>query len=299
MNLLKLFAALVIICAFETSASGQPRDTQPLFAKENLVAWCIVPYDNTNRTPAARAAMLRELGITQLAYDWREKHLSSFGEEIRTLKENNIKLKAVWFWVNGANGSLLDNANHHILNTLKANGVKTELWLSFNDQFFAGLSDEEKFTKAVGAIKEINRSVAAIGCTLHLYNHGNWFGEPVNQVRIIKAIGTNNIGIVYNFHHARHQVNAFPELLKIMLPYLSTVNINGMKTGGPMITTVGQGDHEMEMLQTLKQSGFSGSIGVLGHVEDEDAKVVLQRNIEGLKRLLGQMGDKRSLATYE
>lgn len=299
MKALKLVATILLICFFTPGTSAQHRPKQALFSKQNLVAWCIVPYDSMNRTPVERAAMLRELGITQLAYDWREKHLPSFAEEIRVLKENNIKLKSVWFWINGTkDGQVLDEANHHILKILEESGAKTELWLSFNDRFFDGLSDEEKFEKAVEAIAEINQRVQAIGCTLHLYNHGNWFGEPANQVKIIEKLGTKDIGMVYNFHHARHHVQAFPDLLKVMLPYLSTVNINGMKEGGPMIVTVGEGDHELEMLKALKRSGFSGSIGVLSHVEEDDAKQVLRRNIEGLKMLLRKMGDNESLKSY-
>src|SRR5688572_17532915 len=45
-----------------------------LFAKENLVAWCIVPFDSQKRSPEERAAMLEKLGIKRLAYDWRVEH---------------------------------------------------------------------------------------------------------------------------------------------------------------------------------------------------------------------------------
>ena len=219
-------------------------------------------------------------------------------EEIRTLKKNNIKLKSVWFWVNGGPGGTLDRSNDFILNTLKSNNVKTELWLSFNDNFFANLSDDEKLRKAVASIREINNKAKAIGCSLHLYNHGSWFGEPENQVKIIESLGTKDIGIVYNFHHARHQTNEFPRLLELMKPYLTTVNINGMKEGGPMILTVAEGDRELGMLKQLKASGYTGSIGILSHVDDEDAKVVLKRNLEGLKKLLKEMGEKKALASY-
>lgn len=289
-----VIAALVCFCPAEAFAQRK----EPLFSRQNLVAWCIVPYDNINRTPAQRAQMLRELGITQFAYDWRDRHLPSLAEEIESLKRNDIKLKSVWFWVNGTDGQTLDQANRYILKTLEENNVQTELWLSFNDQFLDGLSDEEKLKKAVGAIGEINQKARDIGCTLHLYNHGSWFGEPANQIRIIQALKADNIGIVYNFHHARHQVDAFPQLLKMMLPYLSTVNINGMREGGPMILTVGEGDRELAMLKALAESGYSGTIGILGHIEDEDAKVVLGRNIEGLKALLREMGEKKALKTY-
>lgn len=269
-----------------------------LFARQNLVAWCVVPFDKMKRNPEARAEMLQELGITQLAWDWRQEHLATMEEEIKTLRKNNIKLKSVWFWINGEQGQTMDEANEFILRTLKDNHVKTELWLSFNDRYFEGLSDHDKMKKAVKAIGEIHQKASAIGCTLHLYNHGSWFGEPENQVKIIESLGAKDIGIVYNFHHARHQVNDFPRLIGIMKPYLSTVNINGMKTGGPMILTVGQGDKELWMLQQLKASGYKGSIGILSHVDDEDAKVVLGRNLEGLKTLLQEMGDEKALRSY-
>ncbi len=39
-----------------------------LLGKENLVAWCIVPFDANERTPLERARMLNMLGIGQFAY---------------------------------------------------------------------------------------------------------------------------------------------------------------------------------------------------------------------------------------
>ena len=279
-------------------SSAQKTNNEPLFSKQNLVAWCIVPFDIMKRTPGQRAQMLKELGINQLAYDWREEHLPSMDEEIKTLKKNNIKLKSVWFWINGTGSEVLDESNQFILNILKENAVKTELWLSFNDKFFDGLDDNGKLEKAVMAVRLINKKAREIGCTLQLYNHGNWFGEPDNQVKIIETIGSKDIGMVYNFHHARQQVHHFPALLNLMKPYLTTVNINGMKENGPMILTVGQGDKELGMLQQLKDSGYRGNIGILSHVDDEDARVVLLRNIEGLKGLLRKMGDTKALKTY-
>ncbi|HEX8039797.1 MAG TPA: hypothetical protein VF490_11630, partial [Chryseosolibacter sp.] len=96
-------AAVIIAAVFCASATltVSAQQATSLFSKKNLVAWCIVPFDKMKRTPAQRAEMLNDLGITQLAYDWRQEHLPSMAEEIRTLRKNNIKLKAVWFWVDG------------------------------------------------------------------------------------------------------------------------------------------------------------------------------------------------------
>lgn len=288
---------LIIFC-LSSSIPAQQTTKPLLFSKENLVAWCIVPFDKMKRNPEERAEMLKDLGITQLAYDWRQEHLPTMEKEIKTLRENNIKLKSVWFWVDGGSVEILDETNNFILKTLKDNNVKTELWLSFNERYFAELSESEKLKKAVSSIGYIHNKAREIGCTLHLYNHGDWFGEPENQIKIIKALGVKDIGLVYNFHHGHHQTQDFPKLLKMMKPYLSTVNLNGMKENGPMILPIGQGDQEQIMLQQLKKSGYKGSLGILSHVDDEDAKVVLARNLEGLKGLLKKMGEEKALKTY-
>ena len=83
-----------------------------------------------------------------------------------------------------------------------------------------------------------------------------------------------------------------------MLPYLTTVNLNGMRKNGPKILPLGDGNMELEMMKTLKDSGFSGSIGILGHKDDEDVKISLQKNLDGMKKLLEQMGDESTLKSY-
>ena len=67
---------LISLCGFlsamaqprpELPAAGVPPRGQTLFAPSNLLAWCIVPYDQKQRTPAERIAMLQRLGFTQYA----------------------------------------------------------------------------------------------------------------------------------------------------------------------------------------------------------------------------------------
>jgi hypothetical protein len=64
------------------------------------------------------------------------------------------------------------------------------------------------------------------------------------------------------------------------------------------ILTLGEGDLELGMMKKLKASGFNGSIGIIGHTDNEDVELVLQRNISGLKKLLGEMGETKALRTY-
>jgi len=57
-----------------------------LFARDNLVAWCIVPFDGKRRGPEERVAMLKRLGFKRFAFDWRAEHLPTFDREDGLLK---------------------------------------------------------------------------------------------------------------------------------------------------------------------------------------------------------------------
>lgn len=296
---LRIWISLIFLIPLLSCSKGKSTvGNTSLFNKENLVAWCVVPFDSVKRTPVQRADMLDDLGFQQFAYDWRLEHVPTFADEIRALKERGIKLTSVWIWVDTDTGKIFDDATEKLLDIIKQNNVKTDLWVGFSNKHFDGLTDEAKLEKAAASVSYIENRAKELGCTVSLYNHGDWFGEPLNQIRIIEKMGSKDVGIVYNFHHAHLQVNEFPMLLSKMLPYLRTVNLNGMKVEGPKILTIGEGDKETAMLKTLKDSGYSGSIGIICHIETEDAKVVLERNLNGLKSLLKQMGEEEALATY-
>ena len=53
------------------------------------------------------------------------------------------------------------------------------------------------------------------------------------------------------------------------------------------------------MMRNHPASGYAGPIGILGHRDDMDAEVALQQNLDGLKKLLQQMGDEAALKTYD
>ena len=280
-----LWLLSMAIAGCNSAAEGE----KALFEKENLLAWCIVPFDAMNRTPGERAEMLDDLGLSHFAYDYRDEHIPSFREEIRILKDHHIILSAVWLWVDPDWEEALNSSGKAIFDILKETGTETEIWLGFPDNCFDGASDKESLSRAADVVRKILQEAGEIGCTIALYNHGGWFGEPDNLVRIIESVGSERIRIVYNFHHGHDQVDRFKENLERMLPYLSTININGMRVEGPKIITLGEGDRELEMLRIIQNSGFSGSIGILGHTEGEDIQVVLERNLRGLEELKKQL----------
>lgn len=278
---------------------GTKTKNEMLFSKTNLLAWCIVPFDSKKRNSEERAQMLKELGITSFVYDMRDADLPNMETEFITMRKYNINLKGIWFWINVEKDQPLNNANETILTILAKTKTKTELWVSFPNKYYEGLTDEEKIKKGAKAIQYIHQRAAEIGCTIALYNHEDWFGEPANQVKIIEASGLKDVHIVYNFHHGHSQVGGFSTILRVTKPYLTTVNLNGMKGTTLNILTLGEGDRELEMMEQLKASGFNGSIGIIGHTDNEDVKLVLQRNLAGLKKLLTEMGESEALKTYQ
>src|SRR5688500_9618539 len=125
----RLIALLLLLLISSPSPAAAPA-TKPagdLYRPDNLVAWCIVPYDGKNRTPEQRAEMLHQLRFTRFAYDWRAAHLPQFETEIAALQKQGITLQAVWF------PTSLNAEARKILETLQKAKIKTELWVSLAD----------------------------------------------------------------------------------------------------------------------------------------------------------------------
>lgn len=282
------FHSLLVACLLCCTAPARAEEKTDLFARGNLTAWCIVPFDAKKRGPEERVAMLKTLGFQHYAYDWRAEHLPTFDRELQLLKDNKIELDAVWFPAG------LNNDAKTILGLLKKHQVKTQLWVTLGDPA-PGKEQAEKVAAAVKVLRPIAEEAGKIDCKLALYNHGGWFGEPENQLAIIEAMKLPNVGIVYNLHHGHDHLERFVELLKKMQPHLLALNINGTTPkgdrAGKKILALGKGDMDVQLLRTIRDSGYKGRIGILGHTRD-DAELRLRDNLDGLDWLLPQLSGK-------
>jgi sugar phosphate isomerase/epimerase len=290
---------LILILAGCSTAEAQP--VKSVFSRQNLLAWCIVPFDAKIRTPEERADMLDRLGFTMLAYDWRDEHISEFDDEVRELGRHGISMTAFW-WGSGMPESRRslkkDERMQMQLDCIRRNNLKLEVWITCSDHDLGSIDDEEKFEELAERVDIFARVLAPLGCRLGLYNHGGWGGQPHHMVEIMKRVRSDNVGIVYNFHHGHEHLDMMPAAFGEMLPYLLCVNLNGMNREGPKILPLGQGPEDEKILRMIKESGYSGPIGIIGHIAEEDVEVVLKRNLEGLKKLLVEIGDDGALETY-
>lgn len=288
------------LAAPSASRADSPRADAPeapsrLFARDNLIAWCIVPFDSKKRGPEERAAMLERLGFKHFAYDWRAEHIPTFNAEVEALKRHGIALDA--FWV--APGEL-NRESRLILDLLERHKLHAQLWalLDLGADRVEGAEQQRRVDAAAAKLGPLAQAANAIGCTVALYNHGGWFGEPENQLAIIeklKSQGITNVGMVYNLHHGHDHLDRFAAILAKIKPHLLTLNLNGMfpdgERLGQKIVPLGQGPLDLALLKIIVASGYRGPIGILGHTQD-DAEERLKDNLDGLDWLVPQLEGK-------
>jgi len=251
------------------------------FADDSLVAWCIVPFDAKKRSPEARAKMLLALGLRRCAYDWRAEHVASFEAEIEAYRKFGIEFTAFW----GEHESAFELFIKH--------RISPQIWKTCPSP--SGKTQQERVAAAAAQLQGLAVRCRRMGSKLGLYNHGGWGGVPENLIAVCRALiarGHDNVGVVYNFHHAHGRIADFAADLKLLKPHLLCLNLNGMNPRAePKILPIGQGLHEAAMIRTVIASGYSGPIGILDHLPDEDSAVALKGNLDGLRRLLAEGGN--------
>jgi sugar phosphate isomerase/epimerase len=258
-----------------------------LFARTNLVAWCIVPFDSQKRTPEARADMLQKLGFKHFAYDYRAEHIPTFDAEIDACQRHGISIDAWWF------PTELNDEAKLILATLERHHITPQLWVMGGGSPVKSADEQKARIEAeVARLRPIAEAAAKIHCKVGLYNHENWFGDPDNQIAIIRKLNMPNVGIVYNFHHAFADVDRFEQIFTRIKPYLLAINVNGMVRNGDktgqQILPIGQGNLELGWLRFVRASGWRGPIGILNHT-DADAEARLRDNLDGLDWIVRQL----------
>ena len=295
MSLCRRFAILFICClAPLTSLAREGRAAEPvdvaaratdLFNRNNLVAWCIVPFDAKNRGPEERAAMLEKLGLKHFAYDWRPEHVPQFDAEWDSLAKHGVALDA--FWTTPPDLPKL-------LESFEKRSLKPSFWVMAGAP--AELDQAAKVKQAADRLRPLAETMAKAGCRISIYNHGGWGGEPENMVAVCEELKLPNVGIVYNQHHGHDHLPRLKAALAAMLPHLHFLNLNGMTAEGDKqgkkILVIGQGDLDVELAKTICESGYKGPIGILNHT-GHDAEARLLDNLEGLEWVAGELTGRK------
>ena len=258
------------------------------FKTENLAAWCIAfRWDAAGRSSAERAKLMSDLGIGRFVYNWRADDNPNFEEEIRQCRKHGIEYFAFW------------NENEEAFALFEKYGMTPQIWKTCPSP--NAETQEERVAAAANRMLPFAQRAKKMGSSFGLYNHRNWGGHPENLVAVCKALhalGCDNVGIVYNFHHAHDEMDRFAEYLELMQPYLLCLNLNGMvdkeivnhKTLENKILPIGKGRYEEAMIKVVLESGYDGPIGIIDHMPTTDSEWQLRANLEGLDKILSKNG---------
>jgi len=274
-----------IACSPAVVRAAEPVDVparaRELFRRDNLVAWCIVPFDSKKRGPEERAAMLEDLGFRHFAYDWREEHVPTFAAEWDALAKHGVALDAFWALPPDPSAAMA---------AMNERGFRPSFWVMV--QAPESLDQEAKVKHAAERLRGIAEAAAKGGCSVAVYNHGGWGGEPENMAAVCRAVDRPDVGIVYNQHHGHAHLPRFKGALAQMLPYLRFLNLNGMTAEGDKkgkkILVLGQGDLDVSLARIICESGYTGPIGILNHT-GHDADARLRDNLDGLDWIVGEL----------
>ncbi len=274
---------IMLVAAWGPAFGAAPSVAQEpkVFARTNLVAWCIVPFDGKNRGPAERAALVKQLGFTKVAYDWRANHVPTFEDEILQYRKHGIEFFAFW------------GTHEKAFELFAKYRLHPQIWQTLGSP--NAPTQEERVALAVKQMLPLVERTAKMKCQLGLYNHGGWGGEPENLAAVCKALRerhkADHVGIVYNLHHGHGHVGDFEAVLARVKPYLLCLNLNGMSAKGPKILQLGAGEADVKLLKIIAASGYSGPIGIIGHTAD-DVELRLRDNLDGLDWILPQLSGK-------
>ena len=233
--------------------------------------------------------MVKNLGLKRVAYDWRQKHVEEFEQEILAYKKHGIEYFAFW------------DSHPEMMKLIEKHKIRPQLWVWIRDN--NKIKDQKgKIEAAAKSIESKVKKAQELGCKVALYNHGGWTGEPVNMVAVVKWFherGMKNVGIVYNLHHGHDIIRSFSTELELMQPYLYCLNLNGMNSkASPKILSIGKGKHERELIKIIINSGYKGPVGILDHVKNRDSEKVLQENLSGLDEILKSLAAERKESGY-
>ena len=267
-------------------------EAEPQTRENAFFALCIGTHDAKRRTPQQQAEMLKQLGYDGVAHLW----LKGVPERLKTLDAQGLKLFQIYLRVNIAPGKRrVDPKLREVVKLLK--GRDTMLGLLVGG---AKASSAEADPRGVEVIREIADVAQASGLRVAIYPHtGDWTERVEDAVRIAKKVDRKNVGVMFNLCHwlKVDDEKNLERVLKLALPHLFTVTINGADSGlgrrggwNRLIQPLGSGTFDIAaFLRTLRKLGYTGPIGLQCYGLRGDAREHLTRSMAAWRKLSAQI----------
>ncbi len=258
----------------------EPAGPNPFFAMDTAT-------DRENLSAAEQVEMLKKLGYTGIGYTGCD----GLAEMLDELDKNDLRLFTVYLGVNIDPGQQsYDPKLKEAIKILK--GRNTILWLFVRSTKHKPSSPDGD-TQAVKIIREVADMAAESKVRVALYPHfGFWLERVEDAIRVAKKVDRSNVGVTLNLCHWLRLGGPkdMKSLITSAMPHLFVVTINGADSGGKdwkqLIQTLDRGTFDMSsFLKTLRDSGYTGPIGLQGYGIGGDAYENLERSMNAWHEL--------------
>lgn len=249
-------------------------------------AFCIDTHDSRKRNLEQQAQVLKELGYDGVGHLW----LDNIPERLKTLDAAGLKLFQITMTVDITPGKqAYDPRFKEVLPLLKGRGVQFALLIN-------GLkpSDPAGDPRAVEIIREMAALANDSGAQILLYPHSfMWMERIEDAVRVAEKADRPNVGVMFNLcHWLRVSTDRnYKPLLARAMPRLWAVSVSGAdefdnKPGwARYIQPLGRGSFDMAaFLQTLRQLGYSGPVGLQCYGIPGDVRDTLAESMKAWRR---------------
>jgi sugar phosphate isomerase/epimerase len=257
-------------------------------ASENpFFALCVGTHDPQSRTPADQAKLLKELGYLGMAH----VGLDGVPEVLKAVDQNGLKLFAIYVYVS------IDPSKPKYDPRLKEVIVQLNGRDTLISPLLSGLppSSVEGDPRAVEVVREIADMAAASGLRVALYPHTNdWLERVEDTVRVAEKADRKNVGVTFNLCHwlKVDDEKNLEAVLKLARPHLFVVTINGADSNAKnagwdrLIQTLDRGSFDNgKVLNTLRDLGYTGPVGLQCYGIGGDVRDNLTRSIEAWRKL--------------
>ena len=245
------------------------------------------------RAPARQAEVLAALGFA----GGDQTGTAGIAERLKAYDAKGLKLFGIYLVLRlGAGRPPYDPAAiKQAIAELK--GRETLLWTAVQHAKYKP-SDPAGDAEAIKAFGELAKAAAPAGLRVALYPHtGFWIERVEDAVRLAKKIDRPNVGATFNLCHFL-RVDAEKNLdrcLRLAMPYLFCVTINGADSGGKdwagLIQPLDSGSFDVaKVLGLLRQLRYAGPIGLQGYGIKGDPAENLKRSMGAWRRLGGAAG---------
>ncbi len=275
----------------------EPVDFEKMGFANQFFAMDTATLDDAHKSAASQVQMVKDLGYAGIGY-WERNPangIDGLNTMISELDKSNLKIFGAYFTI-----KLEDSPDTYmplIEESIKSlAGRKSVIWLAMTSDAHqkSANSGDEQAISIISKIADIaNKSEVSVG----LYPHINFWLEKVDDAtRLAQKSNRRNVGVFFNLYHwlKTDKASNLQSALAKSLPYLLIVTINGTNEAGS-IETLDKGTFDVySFLKAVKQTGFTGPIGLQGYGIGGDLRENLRRSMQAWRKLSEKMASEES-----